>query len=414
MKQKTFLFFATEVGLAHISRTLSIAEILHKRGHKTIFALPKRRWFIFKNTSVKFVDVMPYIDYESIDIIKVVKNKLLLRKIIQSELRLIQKYKPDIVFVDTRITALCAATIDNRNVVMFGGSNSVPGFSYIPNNALPWLIYKLTKPFSYHFIRLIHLGFFKHCMAITKECNSSISVENLIYNPTYIIPEIEGYFPIMKTPAKYFFVNPPSWNGFTLESPFWLKNIHPNGKTIYLTFGGTGFDGQKLINLADQLISEGYRVIVSTGNLINKKLFPSRKNLFVSTFLPGKEISKRVDIVICHGGYGTLMETIQAGKPFISIPFNPDQMTQSNRLAELKAGLVLQHITLNDILNIFKLDWDKFQEVNSRVTISEILDATNKIIKNYSYYENNIKKINKQFHKIDGAEESADIIEGLT
>src|SRR3990167_4001045 len=202
MESKTILFFMTEVGLAHIARSLSVAEELQRLGHKTIFALPKRRWFIFNNSPVKFVDIMPYIEYESIDIIKVAKNKAALLKLIESELKVIQKYDPDIVFVDIRATALCAATIENKKVVMFGGSNSVPGFAYIPKSALPLFIYYIIKPFFQNLIAFIHHSFFKQILAAAKEYDSSITIWKVIYNPTYIIPEVEGYFPIKKTPAK--------------------------------------------------------------------------------------------------------------------------------------------------------------------------------------------------------------------
>lgn len=414
MKQKKYLFFATEVGLAHISRTLSIAEELHKRGHKTIFALPKRRWFIFKKTPITFVDIEPYINRESIDIIKIAKNKQALRKIMKNELEVIKKYNPDGLIIDTRITALCGGLIEKKKIFMFGGSNSVPGFAYLPKNSFPKFIYLILKPFSDKVIQFIHKVFFKNIIEITNEYDSSISADKIRYSPNYIIPEAEDYLPIKKTRAKIYYVNLPSWNGYATSSPTWLKNIQPNGKTIYVTFGGTGFDGKKLINIAEKFVDTGYRVIVSTGNLVDESLFLKHRNLFVSKFLPGREVSKRVDLVICHGGYGTLMETIQAGKPVVCIPFNPDQMVQANRITELGLGIVIQHITMKDIMNIFKLDWDKFQESNSRISILEILAATKEVFKNYKYYGTNIKKFNKRFHKIDGAVETADIIERLT
>lgn len=38
MKRKTVLFFSTEAGLAHVTRSLAIAQELKNRGHRIIFA----------------------------------------------------------------------------------------------------------------------------------------------------------------------------------------------------------------------------------------------------------------------------------------------------------------------------------------------------------------------------------------
>jgi hypothetical protein len=43
MTQKTILFLPIEVGLAHITRSLAVAEVLADKSHKVIFALPKRK-----------------------------------------------------------------------------------------------------------------------------------------------------------------------------------------------------------------------------------------------------------------------------------------------------------------------------------------------------------------------------------
>ena len=414
MKVKTYLFFVTEVGLAHIVRTLAVAEELQKRGNNVIFALPKRRWFVAKKSPVQLIDIEGYATSESMEIIKVAKDLRRLRRLIKQELQIIKKYEPDALFVDTRITALFAGLISKRKVFMFGGSDAVPGFSYFPKNILPGWLFTLLKPFIPTIIKSIQLSFLKHSFEITKDYGQPITHDEIIQKPFYIIPEIEGYLSQSKTIVKHAYVNPPSWHGFKAEEPAWLNKIHPDKNTIYLTFGGTGFDGTKLVRLSQALTNEGFRVIVSTGNLVPVSAFPKINNLFVAKFLPGREVTSRVDLVVCHGGYGTVMEAILASKPVISLPFNPDQVIHANRISELGMGECITHINIRDLIYLATLDWEAFQVIATRVKYQEVVMQTKKVFENYNHYIKNIKKFNKQIHPVDGAVESASIIERLT
>ena len=94
MKQKTYLFFGIEVGIAHIVRSLAVAEELFERGHKVFFALPKRKQSVVKNTKVKLIDIIGYMKKDSIDVIRIFNEKKLIQKVIPEEIELIEKIKP--------------------------------------------------------------------------------------------------------------------------------------------------------------------------------------------------------------------------------------------------------------------------------------------------------------------------------
>ena len=53
MKKKTILFLPIEVGVAHITRSLAIAEDLHMRDYAVLFALPKRKQSLFAKTPLR-------------------------------------------------------------------------------------------------------------------------------------------------------------------------------------------------------------------------------------------------------------------------------------------------------------------------------------------------------------------------
>lgn len=57
----------------------------------------------------------------------------------------------------------------------------------------------------------------------------------------------------------------------------------------------------------------------SQGLLNNKNVYVTDK------FVPAKAISERVDLVICHGGQGTLQTTITSAIPLIGVAMQPEQ-----------------------------------------------------------------------------------------
>ena len=52
----------------------------------------------------------------------------------------------------------------------------------------------------------------------------------------------------------------------------------------------------------------------------------NNENVYVTDkFVPAKAISKRVDLVICHGGQGTLQTAITSAIPLIGVATQPEQ-----------------------------------------------------------------------------------------
>ncbi len=91
------------------------------------------------------------------------------------------------------------------------------------------------------------------------------------------MPEIPEYLPPVNKSLNINYLGPILWNGFEQKSPQWLKDIKPDGKTIYISFGGTGYDSRKLVDLSIVLIEKGYRVVVSASNIVDISAFPQKK-----------------------------------------------------------------------------------------------------------------------------------------
>ncbi len=411
MKKKTFLFFPVEIGLAHIVKPLTVAEELHARGHRIIFALPKRKHHLFSNSTVKLADIKTYSESDSTIRIKRFTGYEFQQKLIQEELTLIEKYQPDALVVDFRISALAAGLIKHKPMFFLGLGETMPYGCKLPNPGIPSFIHRVMSPFFRFVYYTVLTYYLREIMRLVKEYGIHISWNKWFRSIKWILSEPEFYLPVNKKNLTIAYTGPLSWNGFKNSLPDWFSKINPDGKTVYLTFGGTGFDKKKLVDLSILLVQNNFRVIVSSGSIAKVSDFPIMKNLFVAQFLPGREITKRVDLMICHGGYGTMIEAIHNNTPIIAVPFNPDQIVHGLRMQELGVAQCLFSFSFQDLRSIMKLDWAAIERKGQQLPIETIRNEVQFMLKNISKYKQALKNFNEKYPYKNGAKQAADIIE---
>ncbi len=415
MKRKTILFFPIETGLAHILRSLSIAEELKRRNHKVLFALPRRKQSLFKNTTIPFLNARQIMKGDSIQIVNLLQDPKFIAALAKEELSIVQKYNADAVVVDFRPSALIPPVIANIPTFLITGSTGSPYGFFLPKLFnIPNLFFKMiVAPLINILIAIARYRYFLlPTYKATMLFNTDIQLNKVIDRIHYLVVEEPNYLSNDVKRNNVHYVGHMIWKGFQNHIPSWMNQISPNGKTIYISFGGTGFDKAKLIAITEALIKKGYRVIVSCGTIIEPNEFPKYANLFVEKFLPCKEIAEKVDLVVCHGGFGTLIETAIAGKPFISLPFNPDQLLHSLRLQELGLGICISNSSFQNLRNALKPDWTSFQNMSSRISVEKVINAVEAIFANYELYKNRAADYSKKL-TMNGDKKAADVIEKI-
>ncbi len=60
--------------------------------------------------------------------------------------------------------------------------------------------------------------------------------------------------------------------------------------------------------------------------------------IYIEEFISGDEAVKVCDLVVCHGGNGTIYQALRHGKPIIGIPTIPDQYFNMRRVVSLGLG----------------------------------------------------------------------------
>lgn len=403
------MFFCAEVGMAHIVRPLALADELHKRGYEIFFTLSKRKWKDFPNNNFNYIDIQQCINSDSIEVIKIFHNKNKIVKMIEEELVLIKKYKPDIIVIDLRPSTFISSFLVNIPTYVISSGYTIPYPVYIPN--VFWTNYEIHKKFQFFYSKLVLRVISRHTIDFLVKIgyyfDKKITKRNVIKFFNYIVAHDNQFLPSIHENKNVYYVGHMRWNGF-IDLP--LNLVKNNKKTVYLSFGGTGFSKERLISIASYLINKGLQVIVSTGTIANISDFPKHKLLYVNKYFNTHEVLKNVDIVICHGGLGTILEATIAEKPVLFIPFNPDQYINAIRYKELGLGKYIPINIFKFILYSLTFNWKSLERLSEQISVETIYKQIKEIIKNYPSYVQAIKKYNENSLKDKGAENAADLI----
>jgi UDP:flavonoid glycosyltransferase YjiC (YdhE family) len=78
--------------------------------------------------------------------------------------------------------------------------------------------------------------------------------------------------------------------------------------------------------LIDALGSLDVQALLTTGwGLHHGELGPLPGNVVVEKYVPQAQVLRHIDLVVCHGGSGTMLASLSAGIPVVSLPQGADQ-----------------------------------------------------------------------------------------
>ncbi|OOM79008.1 PGL/p-HBAD biosynthesis glycosyltransferasec [Clostridium puniceum] len=105
-------------------------------------------------------------------------------------------------------------------------------------------------------------------------------------------------------------------------------------------------------------------------------------------FVPALLINSMVDVVVCHGGQGTVQTAIASGTPIVGVAMQPEQQINLDNIVANGAGI--------------RIPINRWRASNIQVAIRTIQN-------NYSYRKN-AKRLQKKVKDIDGKRNSAEAI----
>jgi UDP:flavonoid glycosyltransferase YjiC (YdhE family) len=127
------------------------------------------------------------------------------------------------------------------------------------------------------------------------------------------------------------------------ELPVWLGAL-AGGPSVYFTLG-TEFNvesGDLFTRVLDGLRALPIEVIVTVGpNIDPSELGAQPANVHIERYLPHAALLPHCDLVVSHGGSGTVVGALAHGLPSLLLPMGADQMHNAARCDALGVGRTL-------------------------------------------------------------------------
>lgn len=174
----------------------------------------------------------------------------------------------------------------------------------------------------------------------------------------------------------------------------------PGGRPLVFLYGGNpdyvgGKKSGVVVTAAvEALGSEDVDVVLAAGNQAYPDELPP--NFIALPYVPGPALIRRADLMVHHGGHGSYLMALAAGKPAVSIPTYAERESNARRLAGLGAGVCLVP------------EGDSF--TGQHLDAQLLRDAVQSVLSDPSY-GNAARRIQQELAALPGAAGVADLVE---
>lgn len=309
-------------GFGHTTRCLAIGEELSKDYEVKFIAYGKSMEYI-KRCNFEVFETYPEIKLTGYEGRFDIKGSIFNRehkptKAIRRELKIVKKYKPDLIITDCKYsTALVAKLLD------------IP--FYVVTNQNYTRSQDSRRFIVYPVMRLLNI------------INSKAK--------GVIIPDL----PMPYTICEY---NLTMLNNLHFVGPlirYKVEDYEEDGDYILSVIGGFEYRYRilKLLNEISEKRGIKVKMVCGSYEVAEKLSKIKAPNVDIIPFTTNMEdLIKGCSFIVCHGGHSTLMEAISFGKPVITIPdlYHPEQENNSRKIGDLKCGIALSHVDLEDTL----------------------------------------------------------------
>lgn len=158
-------------------------------------------------------------------------------------------------------------------------------------------------------------------------------------HPAFPLPPTAHLFrPPLPTPAQ---AQKPAWATSIVDAP-----------AIYVTLG-TVFNtesGDLFARVIEGLQALSTNVLITVGRHIDPAEFGTQPaHITIERYIPQQQILPYCDLVISHGGSGSLLGSLSQGLPTLLLPLGADQLLNATRCAHLGLGRWLDPLGVSPI-----------------------------------------------------------------
>jgi MGT family glycosyltransferase len=334
--------------LSHTSRPFEIAKLLRDLGHEVIFAsdgdymkLPHEAGF----------PVLPILTIAPDRVLACSRNGRvdwydyrLIQECVSAELRLFDQIQPDLVLTDFRLplsTSCEMAGIPLAVILNAAWTNHYTVRVNAPEHlAITRILGKrltnLIVPWVKDFIVTVDARPFNQFRR-QHGLKPFGNIWDAWRGDLNLMVDIPEYGPTKNLPPSFQYIGPIVWEPETAVPP-WLATLDPKRPTLYFSMGSTGY--ARFFEQAIEIFGDTeYQCLMTTAGLADLPETPD--NFYVVDYAPGSKLLAKSDVVICHGGNGTIYQAMAQGVPIIGLPTMHDQEFNLDRVKELGIGIHL-------------------------------------------------------------------------
>lgn len=147
-------------------------------------------------------------------------------------------------------------------------------------------------------------------------------------------------YPRRSWPANLHAIGPGTWAP-PGEAPDWLGDL-PRPRTLVSVSTELQEDGAIVRTALEALEDEPGSVVVTTSALDPARFEAPHDRVRIARFLPHAAVVPEVDVVVTHGGMGTVQRALAAGVLVCVVPWGRDQSESARRAEVSGAGVMLQ------------------------------------------------------------------------
>lgn len=160
-----------------------------------------------------------------------------------------------------------------------------------------------------------------------------------LHDPTFALPAgLRSYFP-----------GSPPIGGVAHDEVAGLGLDRP---LVYATLGTVFTDPDYQLAFFPSVIAglsdSAVDLLVTVGPHVDPaSLGEQGPNVRVVSYVPQRAVLDRCAVAICHGGYGTVLDSIDAAVPLVVVPFGADQFVNAAAIQRLGIGIVIDEESLS-------------------------------------------------------------------
>jgi UDP:flavonoid glycosyltransferase YjiC (YdhE family) len=118
--------------------------------------------------------------------------------------------------------------------------------------------------------------------------------------------------------------------------------------TLGTVFNDPAYDLPFFPSIQEGLVDADVDLLMTVGpNADPASLGDQRPGVRVLPYVPQRAVLDRSAVVICHGGYGTVLDAVDTAVPLVVVPFGADQYVNAAAVERLGIGIVIEEESLS-------------------------------------------------------------------